>query len=164
MVQLNIPWKTTYLQVFRAPDATMTRAMMVTVLYRMAGSPAAGNSQFSDVPANIWYAEAVSWAASNGVVNGVGNNLFAPEENITREQMAVMLHNYCLLKNVTLPTTTTAHFSDAAAISDWAKSAVQAMANAGILKGMGDHTFVPRGNATRAEVAQMFMNFLEAMK
>lgn len=145
-----------------SPNTTMTRGMMVTVLWRMAGSPGTADAGFSDVSADAWYAAAVNWAAANGIVNGVGDNRFAPDDNITREQMAVILHNFAKTVDMELPQKREGDFADHADISPWAKEAVDAMYAAEVLNGKGGNNFDPKGNATRAEVATMFMNFLEA--
>ena len=147
-----------------SPDVVMSRGMMVTVLHRLAGTPAGIGNAFTDVPANSWYTDAVSWAASKNIVSGIGNNLFAPDNNITREQMAVMLVNYAKTMNINLPTVRgTVVFSDSNQISSWAREAVDVMYRAGIINGKGGNTFDPGGNAIRAEVATMFMNFLKAI-
>jgi S-layer homology domain. len=143
-----------------SPELNMSRAMMVTVLHRLAGSPNGGDASFSDVDGNIWYTTAVRWAAAANVVNGIGDGLFAPNDNITREQMALMLYNYCIVMGIELPETREMiAFSDADSVSDWAKEAVAAMYMAGVLSGKGDGVFDPQGQATRAEVATMLMNF-----
>ena len=148
-----------------SPNTTMTRGMMVTVLHRLAGSPNSDASSFTDVASDTWYSDAINWAASVGIVNGIGNNLFAPTQEITREQMAVILYNYCIFKGIELlAIRENGSFADADAVSDWAAEAVQAMYQAGILNGKGNGIFDPKGTATRAEVAQMFMNFMEAIK
>ena len=144
-----------------SPNATMTRAMMVTVLHCMAGAPVAAKAAFADVPDGAWYGDAVNWAVANHIVSGIGNDLFAPDAAVTREQMAVMLYNYAKAMHIQLPATrATGSFADADQISAWAKEAVDAMYAAQILNGKGDGMFDPRGTATRAEVATMFMNFL----
>lgn len=146
-----------------APSSNLNRAMMVQILYNLEGKPAASGAPFSDVKTGDWYADAVAWASANGVVNGVGGGRFAPTQEITREQMAVMLNNYCSYKNIELPKTReSAAFSDASSIGTWAADAVDTMYRAGILNGKGGNAFDPKGNATRAEVAQMMMGFMEA--
>ena len=143
-----------------APNDTMTRGMLATVLWRLAGSPTAGHAAFTDVPGGAWYSEAVSWAHASGIVAGVGGNLFAPDDDITREQMAVMLYNYAKYVDAALPKNRTGTCADEAQISDWAKEAVAAMYAAEILNGKGANTFDPQGRASRAEVATMFMRFV----
>jgi hypothetical protein len=144
------------------PNAAMTRGMMVTVLHRMAGSPPydpAGG--FSDVTTGTWYTDAVTWAVANGIVSGYGDGLFGPNDDITREQMAVILYNYAIFMNIELPSIRTGAFTDDAQISDWAKEAVNAMYEAGIINGKGGGVFNPLAGATRAEVATILMRFLE---
>lgn len=144
------------------PNTKLNRAMMVQILYNLEGAPASDNSGFDDVADNAWYADAIAWAANSGIVNGVGDNLFAPTAEITREQMAVMLYNYCVFKSVELPVVRgSGSFADSASISSWAEEAVNAMYQGGILNGKGEGVFDPQGTATRAEVATMFMNFLQ---
>ena len=109
-------------------------------------------------------APAVNWAYANGIVSGMGDNLFAPNAEITREQMAVMLYNYAKFIDAELPKNRAGVFADEDKIGAWAKEAVNAMYAAEILSGKGGNNFDPQGNATRAEVAAMFMNFMEAGK
>ena len=143
-----------------SPELNMSRAMMVTVLHRLAGSPTGGNASFSDVDGNLWYTTAVQWAAAANVVNGIGDGLFAPNDNITREQMALMFYNYCIVMGIALPETREMiAFGDAESVSDWAREAVAAMYMANMLNGKGGGVFDPQGQATRAEVATMLMNF-----
>lgn len=144
-----------------APNDTMTRAMLVTVLWRSAGSPVAGETPFTDVKAEQWYSDAVTWAAQNNIVSGIGNGLFAPNAEITREQMAVMLYNYSKHIDVKLPQKRSGTFMDETLISPWAKEAVAAMYAAEIINGKDQNNFDPQGDATRAEVATMMRNFLE---
>ena len=147
-----------------APTTPTSRAMMITVLYRIAGEPDASACPFADVPDGTWYTDSVAWAAENGIVSGIGNNLFAPDAEMTREQMAVMLYNFCVHMNIELPDIKDTEITDADQVSSWAIEAVEAMYKAGILNGRGDGVFDPKGTATRAEVAQMLMNFMEAIK
>ncbi len=146
-----------------SPTSNLTRGMMVDALYQLAGTPAATASSFTDVSADAWYADAVSWAASVGVTQGVGDNMFAPETSITREQMATMIQRYCDLMGITLPLYTSAIPTDLSAISDWAVDSATAMYQYGVLNGDEAGNFNPSGTATRAEAASMFSNFLEIM-
>ena len=145
-----------------SPQSPMTRAMLATVLSRMAGSPAgAADAGFTDVPAGAWYADAVNWAAGAGVVNGMGDGLFLPDGSITREQMAVMLYRYAgtyLGRDVSASGSLDG-FSDRADISPWAGQALSWAVGAGILNGHDDGTLAPGGSATRAEVAAMLQRF-----
>ena len=143
------------------PQGKMTRAMMVTVLHRLVDMPAPGAARFTDVPHNTWYSDAVNWAANNNIVKGVGSSVFDPNANITREQMALMLYNFAEVMGAKFPTTRpNENFADANKISTWAKGAVDTMLEAEIISGKGNGIFDPQGTATRAEVATVFMNFI----
>ena len=147
------------------PSANINRAMMIQILFNIDGGKASGSASFSDVAADAWYAEAVAWASENEIVLGVGDGKFAPLQEISREQMAVMLYRYCQYKGIMLPVTrTSGSFTDSALISDYAKEAVDAMYKAGILNGKGNGVFDPMGTATRAEAAQMLKTFMEVTK
>ena len=144
-----------------SPGAPMTRAMLVTVLWRYEEAPDAPANTFSDVKAGAWYADAVSWAASTGVVNGVGNNKFDPEGNITREQMAAILYRYCAGKGIdTNKQGSLSGFPDAGKVSSYAKTALQWTVAEGIIGG-SEGKLLPQGNATRAQVATILMRFIE---
>ena len=143
------------------PDAPMTRAMLVTVLWRYEGKPAAPANTFSDVKAGTWYSDAVSWASANGVVNGVGGNRFDPDGNITREQMAAILYRYCNGKGIdTSKRGSLSGFPDAGKVSSYAQTAMQWTVAEGIIGG-SDGMLLPQGNATRAQVATILMRFIE---
>jgi len=141
------------------PDMPMTRGMLVLVLHNLAGSPDhtfAGS--FEDVPNGTWYEKAVYWAAGKGIVSGYGNGLFGAEDNISREQLAFMLWRYAGSPE---SDHSLDHFADQEQISSYAQQAL-AWANAnGILGGKGNSVLDPKGDATRAEVAQMLMNFVQ---
>jgi hypothetical protein len=147
-----------------APDDTMTRAMFAQVLANIERIDLSQyqTSRFTDVPVGAWYASAVEWAASVGIVNGVGDNRFDPEANITREQMAVMLMNYVRYKGYELPVREVAAFNDEAIIASWALDAVKTIQAAGIVSGRGNGMYEPQATATRAEVATIFTNFINA--
>lgn len=145
------------------PDTLMTRAMIVTVLHRIAGSPKmSGTSAFSDVPNGKWYTEAVIWAEENGIVNGYGNGIFAPDENVTREQLAVIVSNYAKFMKYDLSgTTDLSKFVDAAAISTWANTPLGwAVANS-LISGKPGQVLDPSGNATRAECVVILVRFID---
>lgn len=142
------------------PDAPMTRAMFVTVLYRMAGGAEASGESFPDVARGSWYEQAAIWAARAGIVKGSGG-CFLPEREITREQLATMLARYAKYQALALPDSENQQFADDAAISDWAKDAVYRMRRAGLLAGKGENLFEPKAQATRAEVAQLVKNLAE---
>ncbi len=147
------------------PNGSMTRAMLVTVLWRYAGSPAEGTNGFSDVPNGDWYTQAVAWASKNGVVNGVGNGRFDPNGKITREQMAVILFRYANQQGInTGKRGDFGKFTDANRVSSYAVDALQWAVAEGIVGGSsegGKLLLNPQGNATRAEVATILMRFLE---
>ena len=147
-----------------APDGSMTRAMFVTVLYRLAGAPAVtGTSGFADVAADAWYADAVTFAKQNGLVAGVSATKFAPDDKITREQMATLLYRYLGFAGYTLPENEAKTFTDAAAISAWAVDGVAYGQTHGLLSGRPDGSFAPRDNATRAECCTLFARMIPAI-
>lgn len=146
-----------------APNGTMNRAMIVTVLYRLEKSPAVtGASKFTDVPAGQWYSDAVAWAAANKIVNGYDETTFGPMNAVTREQMAAILFRYEQVKgleNVT-PEENLNRFPDQNKISAYAIPALQWAVGQKIINGNADGTLDPTGTATRAQVAQIFTNLL----
>ena len=150
-----------------SPTMPMTRGMVVTVLGRIAGiniNDYSGAS-FDDVNTTQYYAPYVKWAAEMGIVSGVGNNKFAPDANIRRQDIAAILYRYAEKTGITLPKVATAiTFSDDANISGYAKEAVAAMQRAGIINGKPGNIFDPNGIATRAEVAAMLHRFAETVK
>ena len=145
------------------PDAPMTRAMLVAVLWRMEGEPTAQKeSNFSDVTAGLWYEKAVAWAAENGIVSGYGNGRFGSNDPITREQMAVILMSYAKFKGYDVSATTDlTKFTDSTRISSWATAAMQWANARGLVSGTGTNTLAPKGDATRAQVAAILMRFVE---
>ena len=143
------------------PEGTMTRAMLVTVLWRYEGEPEAPANTFSDVKAGSWYFDAVSWAAANNIVGGVGNNKFDPDGNITREQMATILYRYCNGKGIdTSKQASISGFPDAGSVSSYAQTAMQWAVAEKLVNG-SDGKLLPQGNATRAQVATILMRFIE---
>ena len=147
-----------------SPNTTLTRGMFVTALGRLAGINPADyqNRKFTDVKADAYYAPYVNWAASKGIVGGTTSTTFAPDSNITREQMAVIMKNYADKMGYSIPKTLEAvTFADNAQISSWAKDAVKAMQQAGVLSGKENNRFDPQGNATRAEAATVLHRFVE---
>jgi hypothetical protein len=150
-----------------SPNATLTRGMVVTVLYRMQNAvPAiAYANPFSDVDDSMWYADAVKWAYHNDIVSGYGNGKFGPNDNITREQMASILLNYQLFSDqIPVGVLIDREFSDWNAISDWAKNAVYRLTIQGIISGKPGNLFDPKGQATRAEFAAVLQRFIEALE
>lgn len=146
-----------------APNQTTTRGMIVSMLARLEGVTSAEDAGFADVAANDWYATAVNWAASVGVVNGYEDNTFRPNAAITREQMAAILYNYADYKGYDVSARADlSDYADAASISSWAED-VLAWANAeGLINGMTATTIDPQGATTRAQTAAMFERFLTA--
>ena len=145
------------------PETAMTRAMLVTVLWRYEGQPKVDQNTFADVNEKdgSWYIDAVAWAAANGVVNGVGNNRFDPNGKITREQMAALLFRYAQKKGIdTSKRGDLSNFPDANKISAYAKEAVSWAVGEGIING-SDGKLLPQGNATRAQVATILMRYIE---
>ena len=144
-----------------APGSNVTRAMLVTVLWRMEDAPSGYENTFSDVPDGKWYTDAVAWAAANEIVNGVGDGRFAPNSNITREQMAIILLRYSEKKGFdTSKRGDVSAFPDANQISSYAKDALSWAVGEGIINGSGGK-LLPRGNATRAQIAAILMRFIE---
>lgn len=146
-----------------APNQTTTRGMIVSMLARLEGVTSAEDAGFADVADNDWYATAVNWAASVGVVNGYEDNTFRPNAPITREQMAAILYNYADYKGYDVSARADlSDYADAASISSWAED-VLAWANAeGLINGMTATTIDPQGATTRAQTAAMFERFLTA--
>ena len=146
-----------------SPDSTMTRAMMVTILYRMAGAPAASAAQpFSDVPEGTWYTQAVSWAASQGIVDGVGEGRFSPDTAVTREQMAAMFFRYGAWAKLDVrQTSDLSGFADCQDVSAWALDAMGWTNAVGLITGRTDNRLAPKGTASRGEAATVLMRFAE---
>lgn len=145
------------------PELNMSRAMLVTVLYRLAGTPEiAGSNKFSDVADGEWYTAAVIWAAENEIVNGISETEFAPNENVTREQLAAIIYRYAKFKgNQTENTASLEEFTDCEEISDWAKTALSWARAKELINGTAENTLSPKAEATRAQVAVILMRFLE---
>lgn len=147
------------------PDGQLTRAQLVTVLYRAAGEPDTGKqvNPFTDVADDAWYTKAVIWAANNGIVNGVAKNTFAPDDSITREQIAAMLYRYAGAEAAKEDKLSA--FPDAAKVSDWAKEALNWAVASGLINGVADANgtanLEPQSTATRAQIATILMRWLE---
>ncbi len=147
------------------PNAATTRAMIVTMLHRFEKEPAAGVANFADVADGQWFSEAIAWAAANGVVNGYSETKFAPNDEITREQLAAILYRYAQFKGLNVSAKgDLSGFADGAAVSDWAVEAMQWAVGAGLLNGNEQGRLAPTAGATRAEVAMMLMRFAETVK
>lgn len=149
-----------------SPNATTSRSMVATILWRLAGSPEAGEgSSFSDVTAGTWYCDAVAWAAENGIVNGYGET-FDPNGSITREQLAAMLYRFAQSqgKGFSGQWMTNLDYADAESVSDWAYEAMCWMTVNGVINGKDGGILDPQGQATRAEAATMLQRFAENIK
>ena len=149
-----------------SPNTDMTRAQFVQVFANISGVDTSNknvNSGFSDVPKGKWYTAAVTWAAKNGIVSGVGDGKFDPDAKVTREQMCVMIVNYIenYQKRTLNVTANASTFADDKNISKWAKTAVYKCAKAGLVSGVGDGKFDPKASATRAQGATIFTNFFK---
>lgn len=149
------------------PNGTLTRAMFITMLHRYAGEPVVNFAMsYTDI-GESWYTEAVRWASSTGVVKGFDNNSFRPDDSITREQAAAMLQRYAEFAKESNPLwneTNILSYDDFDTISEWAISSVQWAAGAGVMKGRTDSTINPSENITRAEIAQMLVNYMGAVE
>lgn len=145
-----------------APDDTLTRAMLVQTLYAMEGRPAAASAGFADVASGDWYASAVNWAAANGVVSGVSETGFGPNNALTREQLALILYRFAQYKGYDVTgTSDLAAYADGSSVSGWAAEAMGWAVDAGLISGVGGNQIAPTGTASRAQVAQILMNFCE---
>ena len=143
-----------------APDVNMNRAMLVTMLYRLEGSPeveTAVSDVFTDCADGEWYADAVIWANANGIVEGRSETEFAPNDTMTRQEMAAILYRYEVFKGAEEVEAAELEYADADAIADWAESAVVYCTDAGLMSGVSDTEFAPAGSATRAMGATVLM-------
>ncbi|MCC8048492.1 MAG: S-layer homology domain-containing protein, partial [Oscillospiraceae bacterium] len=150
------------------PEATTTRGMIVTILYRLVGEPeASGEYSFDDVAAGAWYADAVAWAAENGIVGGYGDGSFGSEDVITREQLATILYRYAQLKGYDVSIgeeTNILSYDDALEAGEYAIPALQWAVGAGLINGTSDSTLSPQGSATRAQSAAILARFVQSLE
>lgn len=148
-----------------SPDLTTSRGMIVTILYRLAGSPAvSGASAFSDVSQNDWYAAGVAWASANGIVSGYTDGTFRPNADITREQMAAILYQYARFQGkLDSGRADLSSFADAGSVSAWAQEPLSWAVSQGLISGMSAHTLVPGGSTTRAQAAVILTAFSKAL-
>lgn len=144
-----------------SPSTTITRGMVVTMLWRMAGEPYASGTYFDDVSYGRYYTTAVAWSARNNIIEGSGANTFGVNDPITREQLAVILYRYAKYMNYSTTTSSLYGYDDANKVSSWAKDAMGWAVRNGVIGGVTNTTLCPNNTATRAEVAQMFMNFYD---
>lgn len=147
-----------------APEGYVTRAMAITILYRLEGTPAVGSTiSFDDIKYDMWYSDAVKWGSDNGITLGYGNNRFAPDNNVTREQLVSMIYRYAKMKNADVSSFNNISldsFTDKKDISGYAQDAFSWAVRNNIIKGLDSYA-KPRNNATRAQMAQIIMNFQE---
>ena len=148
-----------------APNSATTRAQLVTILYRLEGQPAvSGDLPFTDVEAGTWYTNAVGWAAQNGIVNGVGDDTFAPGNDLTREQLVTILYRYAESKSYDVSASADlAGYPDGEEIQAYAREAMAWAVAENIIRGMEDDTLKPAGNASRAQIATILMRFCEGV-
>lgn len=146
------------------PDTAMNRAMLVTMLYRLEGSPEVTTNVsevFADCADDVWYSDAVVWAAENNIVSGRSETEFAPTATMTRQEMAVILYNYSVLKGAEAVTEPALEYGDADAIADWAANAVTFCTAEGLMSGVSETEFSPAGSATRAMGATVLFRMTE---
>ncbi len=148
-----------------SPSSSMTRGMFATVLAKVAGVDTSQytSSKFYDVDIDKWYGKSIAWVSEIGVMSGYDNGNFGPNDEVTREQMAVILSNYIKYKNIVIPKDNSdVSFSDKDTVSSWAISSVEDMKRYGIMSGVGENKFAPKSSANRVEVASVFMKFVKA--
>ena len=143
------------------PNSTITRGMVVTMLWRMAGEPYVSGGSFSDVASGRYYSTAVAWAAKNGIVDGYSSTVFGVNDPVTREQFATILYRYAKYMGYSATGSSLTGYYDANSVSSWARDAMGWAVKNGIITGSGNSRLNPTGTASRAEVAQMFMSFYE---
>ena len=146
-----------------SPDAPMNRAMLATVLYRLEDAEANGGNPFTDVAAGTWYTDAVTWASANQIVSGTGSG-FAPDRDLTRQELVTMLYRYA--KSVGMDTDKTTDldgYADSGNVADWAAEAMAWAVKSGLIAGRGGAVLAPEGTATRAEVATILQRLVALM-
>ena len=150
-----------------SPDVTTTRAMVVTVLWRLENCPEPWQAtKFDDVADGLWYSEAVAWASGNGIVTGYGDGTFGPNDTITREQFAAILWRYDKYRGYDVSAgeaTSLTGYTDVSSVSAYALSATRWAVGTGLMQGT-DNRLNPAANATRAQVAAMFHRFCEKVQ
>ncbi|MCL1849042.1 MAG: S-layer homology domain-containing protein, partial [Clostridiales bacterium] len=150
-----------------SPDTNLSRAMLVTMLWRLEAEPETEGMAFTDVAGDQWYAKAIAWASAKGVVSGYGGGLFGPNDQITREQLAAILLNYAKYKELAIADNTyetasyKASYDDAGSVSGWAAQSMKWANNLGLINGRTETTLAPLGTATRAETAAILQRFIQ---
>lgn len=147
-----------------APYSNTTRAMIVTILHRLEGTPKAGANPFTDVAEGSYYYDAVAWASENKIVRGYGNGKFGPNDSLTREQLVTILYNYSIFKGYdTTVTKSLDNFADGATVSGYAKTAMEWAVEKGIVTGIGADLLSPTSTATRAQMAAILQRYIETI-
>jgi hypothetical protein len=142
------------------PNTNATRAMLVTILHRLEGEPDAGALTFADVASDTWYSDAVAWANETGIVEGYSEDIFAPNDNVTREQMVTILYRYAKYKGYDVSgQADLTTFTDSSSVSSWASDAMAWAVDAQLVEGMSNGKLEPTGTATRAQIATILMRF-----
>lgn len=146
-----------------SPDNAMTRAMLVTVLWRAEGQPTASSAaSFTDAASDSWYSSAVAWAVENGIVNGTSDTTFSPDKSVTRQEIAAILQRYAKYKGADITQTADLNtYSDNTNVASWASDAMAWAVNKGVITGAASTTLAPSANATRAQVATMLMRYMQ---
>ena len=149
-----------------SPDKAMTRSMVVTVLWRLAGEPkVTGKLTFSDVPAGADYADAVRWASANGIAEGYSSGAFGVNDSVTRQQLAVFLYRYAKSQGLDVSAAADiSGYADAASVASWAKTELRWANAKGLIGDSGGNRLTPNGYAARAQVAVILMRFIEGSK
>lgn len=145
-----------------SPHDGMTRAMLVTILYRLSENDGCYKNSFSDVKSGVWYEKAVAWAVENDITNGVGDGHFAPEDEISMEQMVVMLYRFAQYMGIdVIEDVNIMSYHDVLEISDYAYEAMQWVCGVGIIEGDGNGYLKPRDIANRAQIAKIIATFIQ---
>lgn len=145
-----------------SPNQNTSRAVIVTILYRLEGNPSALESSFTDVKTDTWFSDAVAWASSNNVISGYGNGLFGPNDDITREQLCTILYNYAKHKGYDISSVKNVDaFTDGNKVSSWAKEPMEWAIGSGLINGYGDNILAPTDTATRAQLSIIIQRFIE---
>ncbi len=145
-----------------SPETTLNRAMMITIIHRIDGNTVNfPKAVFNDVENNSWYEDAVNWGYANKIINGTSENTFSPMDNLTREQLCVMLYNYTKHIGNKTEFADISAYSDNNAVSDWAKEAISWAVQEKIIMGKGNDTLAPKDSATRAEAAAIIRRYTE---
>lgn len=147
-----------------SPNAATTRAMVVTILYRLEGSPAVTSSSYTDVSSDSWYADAVAWAEANNIVQGTGSGKFSPDSSVTRQQLAAILYRYAQYKGYDVSQTADlSGFRDGTQVQSYARTAMEWACGVKLIQGTDNNALLPAGSATRAQVAAILQRLCETI-